>query len=52
MPNTGESKIEGLTRFLFRAPSWPRSLAIILILSLSLDAASFIRSSDIHHFGF
>jgi len=52
MATTGESKIEGLTRFFFRAPSWPRSLAIILVFSLVIDLVSIIRNHDIQHFGF
>ncbi|MBP2132971.1 putative membrane protein [Methanomicrobium sp. W14] len=52
MAQVGESKIEGLSRFLFKAPSWPRSLVIIFILGMVLDIASIIRNNDIHLFGF
>ncbi|WOF15627.1 DUF2070 family protein [Methanoplanus sp. FWC-SCC4] len=52
MAPSGDTKIEGLSRFLFIAPSWPRSLAIIFVLGLVLDLASVIRNHEIQFFGF
>ncbi|MBN2734102.1 MAG: DUF2070 family protein [Methanomicrobiaceae archaeon] len=51
MAPVGESKIEGLSKFLFLAPSWPRSLSIIFFLGLVIDIACVIRNHDIQHFG-
>ena len=33
-------RVERLTRYIFSAPSWPRSLAIIVVLGLIIDAAT------------
>ena len=41
MSTSWNAKFEGLTKYLFIAPDWPRSLAIIVILGLVIDAASF-----------
>ncbi|NYT05034.1 MAG: DUF2070 family protein [Methanomicrobiales archaeon] len=51
MPAGGDVKIEGLSRFLFTAPSWRRSLAIILILGVVIDGASLRTGRGIHFFG-
>lgn len=34
-------RMAGLSRYIFTAPAWPRSLAIIILLGLCIDAASF-----------
>ena len=34
-------RVERLTRYIFSAPSWPRSLAIIVVLGLIIDAATY-----------
>ncbi len=52
MAQSGDTKIEGLSRFLFIAPSWQRSLLFIFILSFVLDIASILRNHDIQFFGF
>ncbi|MBN1193932.1 MAG: DUF2070 family protein [Methanomicrobiaceae archaeon] len=51
MASDGDVKIEGLTRFLFTAPSWRRSLAIILILGFVIDGAGLRTERAIHFFG-
>lgn len=52
LAQSGDTKIEGLSRFLFIAPSWQRSLLFIFILSFVLDVASILRNHDIQYFGF
>lgn len=52
LAHSGDTKIEGLSRFLFIAPSWQRSLLFIFILSSVLDVASILRNHDIQFFGF
>ncbi|MDD4255316.1 MAG: DUF2070 family protein [Methanofollis sp.] len=42
-------RMAGLSRYIFTAPSWPRSLGIIIILGLLIDAASF-RAGWVHPF--
>ncbi len=44
-------KIEKLSKFLFSAPSWPRSIAIILVLGLVIDGASFRTDQWLLFFG-
>ena len=34
-------RIEQLTRYIFAAPSWPRSLALIVLLGLIIDGATY-----------
>ena len=34
-------RVERLTRYIFSAPSWPRSLAILIVLGLAIDAATY-----------
>jgi len=43
-------RVERLTRFLFSAPSWPRSLVIIVILGLLIDGIGF-RTGSLFLFG-
>ena len=47
----GDVRIERLSRFLFVAPSWPVSLAIILILGFIIDGASLRYHQEIRFFG-
>jgi len=51
LAQSGDTKIEGLSRFLFIAPSWQRSLLFIFVLSFVLDIASILRDHDIQFFG-
>ncbi|KQC04322.1 MAG: hypothetical protein APR53_10800 [Methanoculleus sp. SDB] len=51
MASDGDVRIEGLTRFLFTAPSWRRSLAIIIILGIVIDGAGLRTGRAIHFFG-
>ena len=44
-------KMERLTRFLFAAPSWPRSLSIIVILGIFVDVATLRLGEEIPLFG-
>ena len=46
-----ESKIEGLSRYMFTAPSWQRSLCIMLFLGIAVDVVSLYRGSDITYLG-
>ncbi len=34
-------RVERLTRYIFSAPSWPRSLALIVVLGFVIDAATY-----------
>jgi len=47
----GDVRIERLSRYLFVAPSWPVSLAIILILGFIIDGASLRYHQEIRFFG-
>ena len=47
MSITPDVKMEKLSRFVFTAPSWPRSLVIILILGLFFDFATSRLGSSI-----
>ena len=38
----GNSLLEGLSRYLFAAPAWPRSVGIILLFGIVIDGAGFI----------
>jgi putative membrane protein len=44
-------RMAGLSKYIFTAPSWPRSLAIIVVLGLLIDAASMRSESIILFFG-
>jgi putative membrane protein len=44
-------KIERLSRYLFSAPSWQRSIGIILVLGLVIDGASFRTDQWLLFFG-
>lgn len=48
---SGDVKIERLSRFFFVAPSWPASLAIIVILGFIIDGASLRFGQNIRFFG-
>ena len=48
---SGDVKIERLSRFFFVAPSWPVSLAIIIILGIVIDGASLRSGQHIRFFG-
>ncbi|ADN36765.1 Protein of unknown function DUF2070, membrane [Methanolacinia petrolearia DSM 11571] len=52
MAQSGDTKIEGLSRYLFIAPSWQRSLLFIFIMAFAIDAVSFLKSHEIQLFGF
>jgi putative membrane protein len=47
----GDVKMEGLSKFIFSAPSWPTSLAIIVVLGFLIDGASFRFGQNIRFFG-
>lgn len=51
MPDSGDAKLEGLTKYIFSAPSWRRSLGIILFLGIILDIACIVRGHEIQYFG-
>jgi len=44
-------KVSGLDRYLIKAPSWPRSLAIIIIFGLIIDAAGIRAGLILPYFG-
>lgn len=48
---SGDVKIERLSRFFFVAPSWPASIAIIVILGFIIDGASLRFGQNIRFFG-
>jgi len=41
MESGPDVRVERLTRYIFSAPSWPRSLALIVVLGLVIDAATY-----------
>ena len=41
MESGPDVRFERLTRYIFSAPSWPRSLALIILLGLVIDAAAY-----------
>ena len=45
------AEIEGLTKYLFTAPSWPRSVAIILMLGIVLDTVGVTTQHTVRFFG-
>ena len=47
----GDVKMEGLSKYIFSAPSWPISLAIIVVLGFLIDGASFRFGPSIRFFG-
>jgi putative membrane protein len=47
----GDVKMEGLSKFIFSAPSWPTSLAIIVVLGFLIDGASLRFGQSIRFFG-
>ncbi len=47
----GDVKMEGLSKYIFSAPSWPRSLAIIVVLGFLIDGASLRFGQSIRFFG-
>ncbi len=48
---SGDVAIERLSRFFFVAPSWPVSLAIIVLLGIIIDGASLRFGQNIRFFG-
>jgi putative membrane protein len=48
---SGDVKMERLSRYLVTSPSWPISLAIVVILGFLIDGASLRFSQNIHFFG-
>lgn len=51
MVTRGEVKIEGLSKYIFSAPSWPTSLSIIVVLGFLIDGASLRFGQNIRFFG-
>ena len=51
MPLSHDVRIERLSRYLFNAPSWPVSLACILILGLMVDGAGLLVTGRMTYFG-
>jgi len=51
MRERGDIRMERLSRFIFTAPSWPRSLLIIIILGLFIDFALLRAKEPIWFFG-
>jgi putative membrane protein len=47
----GDVKMEGLSKYIFSAPSWPTSLAIIVVLGFVIDGASLRFGQNIRFFG-
>ena len=47
MESGPDVRVERLTRYLFSAPSWPRSLAIVIVLGLLIDGAAYRAGSDL-----
>ncbi|MFA7198954.1 MAG: DUF2070 family protein, partial [Methanoculleus sp.] len=41
MESGPDVRVERLTRYIFSAPSWPRSLALIVVLGFVIDAATY-----------
>jgi putative membrane protein len=48
---SGDVKMERLSRFIITSPSWPISIAIIVILGFVIDGASLRLSENVHFFG-
>jgi putative membrane protein len=48
---SGDVRMERLSRYFFKSPSWPISIAIIVILGLIIDGASLRFAQNIHFFG-
>jgi putative membrane protein len=48
---SSDVKMERLTKYLFNAPSWPRSLLIIIVLGLVIDGASLRMGQDVKFLG-
>jgi putative membrane protein len=48
---SGDVKMERLSRYLVTSPSWPISIAIIVILGFVIDGASLRFEQNIHFFG-
>ncbi|WP_370650832.1 DUF2070 family protein [Methanocalculus sp.] len=51
MTSGGDVRIERLSRYIFTAPSWPRSLLIIVILGLIIDLTLLRAKEPIWFFG-
>jgi putative membrane protein len=48
---SGDVMVERLSRYFFKSPSWPISVAIIVILGLIIDGASLRFEQNVHFFG-
>ncbi|HQD26673.1 MAG TPA: DUF2070 family protein [Methanoculleus thermophilus] len=46
MDSGPDVRVEGLTRYIFSAPSWPRSLALIVVLGFIIDAATYRAGNE------
>ncbi len=46
MDSGPDVRVERLTRYIFTAPSWPRSLAIIILLGLFIDGATYRAGNE------
>lgn len=51
MTSSGDVKIEGLTKYIFTAPSLKRSLAIVILLGLVIDSVAYATGREEHFFG-
>jgi putative membrane protein len=51
MESSPDVRVERLTRFLFSAPSWSRSLWIIVLLGVLIDGAAYHAGSDLFLLG-
>ncbi len=46
MSTQGNTTLEGLSKFIFAAPEWPRSLAIMILLGLFIDFSGYFAGAE------
>ena len=51
MESGPDVRVERLTRYIFSAPSWPRSLALIILLGLLIDGAAYRVGNELFLIG-
>ncbi|MEN6342548.1 MAG: DUF2070 family protein, partial [Methanospirillum sp.] len=51
MDDPADVRLANLTRFLFSAPSWRRSMVIAIVLGLAVDVGSYSLGGPIRFFG-
>ncbi|MDN7024229.1 DUF2070 family protein [Methanoculleus sp. FWC-SCC1] len=51
MESSPDVRVERLSRYLFSAPSWSKSLGILVVLGLLIDGASLRTGSELFFFG-